>query len=280
MIPFEVIVTSVHDRSDLLDETLRSMLEMLDQKPTRIIVHEDVRGSDSNGRELPFVAGRTEEITARISGDHCVPVQLIQTRPGTGLARAMVRLLEAASSEFVFYTQEDFQFLRPVPVARCLEIMQAHALSHVRFNKRSTIAVKGMKGPNGTIRPKEQWWTKQEVQFDGQTFCISDHVYYQANLTRRALWLEGHKAILRGVPTGDIRGEARFNHWLNTTYGNGAGSVDGDQEKRRDLCRTFIWGGVGEPKFIEHTGQVRRTQKWNDPAHDQKFGTVNGEMAK
>jgi hypothetical protein len=265
VIPYEVIVSSVHDRGDLLERTLWSMLGQVDQAPARVLIHEDARAD----REV--VQGRTEAIADRVRGRFNVPVELILTRPGTGLPRAMLRLLELASTEFVFYTQEDFDFVRPVPVARCLEIMQGHALNHVRFNKRVTLPVKG------AHRERSAWWTKEEVAFGGQTFCVSDHVYFQANLTRRAVLLEGFKELFSRHPGGAVRCEAAFNAWFNKKYGDGAGSVDGCQAKRRDLLRTFVWGGVGEPRFVLHTGAERRSQGWADPAHDRKHGTVNGE---
>ncbi len=269
MIPYDVIVSSVHDRGDLLDRTLRSMLSRLDQAPARILIHEDARATQ------PFVEGRTEALLEAVERDHGVPVLLTSTRPGTGLALAMLRLLEGASTEFVFYTQEDFDFVRPVPVAACLQVMQDHALNHVRFNKRDTLPIKGAHRPD-----HREWWTKHEVIFEGQAFCVSDHVYFQANLTRRAVWLEGFKELFLRSPEGVARCEARFNDWFNTKYGAGAGSVDGCQDKRRDLLRTFIWGGVGEPRFILHTGAERRSQGWGDAEHDRKHGTVDGQRAK
>ena len=108
MIPFDVIVSSVHDRADLLDRTLRSMLAALDQRPARILVHEDVRP------ELPFEAGRTQALCGAVERELGVPVVVIQTNPGGGLSLAMAQLLEAASTEFVFYTQEDFDFVREI----------------------------------------------------------------------------------------------------------------------------------------------------------------------
>jgi hypothetical protein len=266
VIPYDVIVTSVHDRQDLLERTLRSMMAQLDQRPKRILINEDARA------DRPVVEGSSERRVAQLERDFGVSIELIVRRPGTGLALALLRLLEAASTEFVFYTQEDFDFVRPVPVARCLEIMQRHALNHVRFNKRDTIQIKGAHRPN-----RADWWTKEEVDFDGQTFCVSDHVYFQANLTRRAVLLEGFKELHLHSPDGVPRCEARFNAWFNKKYGDGAGSVDGSQTKRRELLRTFIWGGVGEPRFILHTGAERRSQGWEDKAHDRKHGTVRGE---
>jgi len=265
VIPYDVIVTSVHDRADLLERTLSSMLLQVDQAPKRILVNEDARA------DRPIVEGRTEAIVAGLEQRFGVPIELIAKRPGTGLALAILRLLEAASTEFVFYTQEDFDFVRPVPVARCLELMQRHALNHVRFNKRDTLPVKG------AHRERAAWWTKEEVVFDGQKLCVSDHVYFQANLTRRAVLLEGFKELFSWHPGGAVRCEAAFNRWFNDKYGDGAGSVDGCQAKRRDLLRTFIWGGVGEPRFVLHTGAERRSQGWADPLHDAKHGTVNGE---
>lgn len=266
MIPYDVIVTSVHDRGDLLERTLRSMCERVDQKPARIIVNEDARA------DRPIIVGRTERIAADVGRDFGVPVILLTQRPGTGLALALLRLYEHAATEFVFYTQEDFDFVRDVPVSRCLEIMQHNALNHVRFNKRNTLPIKGHHHPD-----KRKWWTKQEVQFDGQAFCVSDHIYFQACLNRRALLLEGLKEILYSNPAGNVRIEAAVNKWFNDKHGGGCGSVDGDQVVRRDVLKTFVWGGVGEERFVLHTGAERRSQGWADPAHDLKHGTVLGE---
>jgi hypothetical protein len=247
---YDAIVTSVHDRVDLLDRTLRSMLPQLEQRPERVIVHEDVR------TRLPFAAGRTEALLAEVQRDHGVPIQLVRTNPGMGMARGLVQLLEVASTEFVFYGQEDFDFVRPVPVARCLEIMAEHALNQVRFNKRKTMRIKG------EHRPQPEQFKKVEVTIGGQVFCIADRWYHQAALWRRDLALTGYRALVDATAPGRPveRPEDKLDHWINTTVGGGVGSVDGCQERRRDLCRTFIWGGVGEPAFVRHTGHERTTQ--------------------
>jgi hypothetical protein len=249
---YDVIVSSVHDRGDLLDRTLRSMLPQLDQKPEHIFVHEDVRGS------MPFVAGRTEGIVEALQREHDVPVWLMRTTPGGGLARGLVRLLSESTTEFVLYTQEDFDFVRQVPVARCLEIMSEHSLNQVRFNKRKTMRIKG------EDRPKHEQWKKVETTIGGQVFCISDRWYHQASLWRRELALDGYQKLVRGARAGEIvnRCEDKFDHWINSTIGKGAGSVDGFQAQRAAECRTFIWGGVAEPAFCTHTGGERRSQGW------------------
>lgn len=254
MTPYEVIVTSVHDRGDLLDRTLRTMLSKIDlgERPQRIIVHEDARAG------LPFVAGRTEQLLAQVSVDYQVPIRLIATNPGGGLGRALLRVLDEATTDFVFYTQEDFDFLRPLPIQACLDIMERYELHHVRFNKRKTMRCKG------EDRPEAERFYKVEVKYDGQTLCISDHWYFQASLWRRRIVRDGFAHLAgRAIPGRMIDFcEVQFNRWYNTTHG-----ADRDLREprlRQERLRTFIWGGIGEPAFIKHTGHDRRSQGWEE----------------
>jgi hypothetical protein len=248
---YEVIVTSVHDRRDLLDRTLRSMLPRLDPPPLRILVHEDVRPGEAQA------PGATEDLLAAISLEHSVDVTFIQANPGAGLGRALLHLLRAARSEFVFYTQEDFDFLRQVPVGECLQVMREYELHHVRFNKRKTVKVKGE-----DRAPGEQF-RKLEVAYGGVTLCVSDHWYFQASLWRRALARDGFTAVCasKPEPLPIDRCEVQFNGWLHDTLGGG-GAYLRDPGLRQTRLRTFIWGGIGEPAFIRHTGHDRRSQGW------------------
>lgn len=252
MTPYEVLVTSVHDRGDLLDRTLRTMLAQLDQRPRRIVVHEDVRASQ------PFVQGRSEQIVSAIEAESGVPIRFLQTRPGTGLGRALLRVLDASDCEFVLYTQEDFDFLRPVPVSACLGIMAEHQLHHVRFNKRKTMRTKG------ADRPPAEQFHKVEVAYSGQTLCISDHWYFQASLWRRSIARDGFSYLVDSAgPDRPIDYcEMKFNRWYNTVHG---GDRDLREPRlRQERLRTFIWGGIGEPAFIRHTGSDRRSQGWEE----------------
>lgn len=263
---YDLIITSVHDRGDLLARTLQSMLPQLDIPPARILIHEDVRPSH------PFVAGRTEALLAPVKRDHPVQIDLMRCNPGGGLGRALLKLLEAAATEFVLYSQEDFDTLRPLPIGDALDVMARHELHHVRFNKRKTMRVKG------EDRPPAERWTKQEVTLDGRTLCVSDNWYFQTSLWRRSIALDGFRYIVDRAGQRSIsHAEIQFQRWFHAGIGQGAGTTDGAQEARRAHCRTFIWGGIGEPAFIRHTGSDRRSQGWDDPAHDRKFGTVHGE---
>lgn len=253
---YDVIVTTLRDRRDLLERTLRSMLPQLDLPPARIIIHEDVR----RGVDCP--GAPTSERLAGIERAFGVPVVLQASEPARGLARAMPWLLAEASTEFVFYTQEDFDFVRPIPIRSCLALMAEHRLNHVRFNKRKTMRVKG------ADRPPDQQFHKVEVKLGEQLMCVSDHWYFQASMWRASVARDGFAALDRSASPGAFidRGEMKFNHWLNTTIGGGVGSTDTTGAASRGTnVRTFIWGGIGEPAFIAHTGHDRSSQ--NHPGH-------------
>lgn len=252
MIPYEIVITSVHDRGDLLERTLRSMLPRLGQEPERILVHEDARPGQ------PIVEGRTERILDAIRRDRQVAIELIATRPGTGLGRAILRALEAARTELLLYTQEDFDFVRDVPIARALEIADGHGLNLIRFNKQKTEWCKG------EDRPPHERWHAVEVELAGQKLVINDRWCHQPSIWRRSVALAGYRALCSAIPAGRMidRCEDKFDGWLNREIGKGCACVDGHQDARRELCRTFIWGPIKEPAFVRHTGGERRSQGW------------------
>lgn len=238
----EVLCTAVSERADLFIETMSTMLAQLDTPPARLIVHEDVRpGSDAG----PIAAWLHQ----------CgIPYEHRVTAPSRGLGPAMLWCFRQARMPIVFYTQEDWRFVRPVPVQRCLEIMELHGLNHVRFNKRKTLRAKGEDTPNP--------WYKVEVEFADaagvpQKFCISDHFYTQASLWRVAPVMGGLEACAEKAPQANAFVSA-FNHHMNMKHIGIPAKVQ-DQQLRHRHLKTYIWGPVAEPKFIEHLGSIRTT---------------------
>jgi len=252
--PYEVLVTAVSERADLFIQTMESMLENLDTPPSRLIVHEDVRPGSRPGEIRLWLN------TALAMGKFPA-YTLKETEPSRGLGPAMLWCFQQATTPIVFYTQEDWQFVRRVPVGACLDIMEEHKLNHVRFNKRKTMKAKH----EDTNHP----WKKVEVEFavpgialltlppqsQMQKFCISDHWYTQASLWRVAPALPGLEAC-QGFPQAN-RFVAEFNAWMNRTYGDGREWQE--QQHRHERLKTYIWGPVAEPAFIKHLGSVRTT---------------------
>jgi hypothetical protein len=238
----EVLCTAVSERADLFVETMASMLAHLETPPGRLIVHEDVRPGSAPGAIGSWLAA------CGISHEHKI------TAPARGLGPAMRWCFEQTTQPIVFYTQEDWRFVRPLPLARCVEIMERHGLHHVRFNKRKTLRAKHQDTPHP--------WHKMEVSFDDaqgevQTFCVSDHWYTQASLWR----VDAVRAALAATAEKDPQANAfvaALNHWLNLKYIGDPRCVQ-DQKTRHARMRTYIWGPVGEPAFIQHLGSVRTT---------------------
>lgn len=246
--PYELLVTAVSERADLFAQSLDSLIVNVDQQPSRVIVHEDVRpGSASGAIESWLKDART---TGKIAD-----FKLEVTSPARGLGPALLRVLQMAKTPIVLYTQEDWLAVRPIPVSQALSLMLTHGLYHIRFNKRKTMKAKHA----DTAKP----WYKVETQYATtpqgglQTLCISDHWYTQTSLWRVDQALPGVAAVAQSHPQANAF-VARFNDWMNAKHGDGKRPWN-DQAMRGERLKTFIWGPVGEPAFIKHLGSARTT---------------------
>jgi len=239
---YELLVTAVSERADLFVQSLDSLISNLDQQPSRVIVHEDVRPGSAPGAIEGWL--KDAKATSRIA-DYKLEVM----SPARGLGPAMLRALQMAKTPIVLYTQEDWLAVRPIPVSQALVLMETHSLHHIRFNKRKTMKAKHA----DTVKP----WHKVEVQYAAQTLCISDHWYTQTSLWRVSQALPGVEAVAHAYPQANAF-VARFNDWMNEKHGDGKQPWN-DQAMRGERLKTFIWGPVGEPAFIQHLGSARTT---------------------
>ena len=241
MIPYELLITAVSDRADLFQLSVDSMLRNLDQAPARVVVHEDVRPGTQSGEihrclaELK-AAGRIAEYALQV------------TSPARGMGPAILWVLREAQTQTVLYTQEDWLATRPVPVRSAMDLMRRFGLYHVRFNKRKTMPSKHADTPHP--------WLKLQVEYGGQTLCVSDHWYTQTSLWMRDIAMPGVEAVAETHPQSNAFA-AKFNGWMNRRFGDGR--AWNDQHMRDQLLRTYIWGGVGEPAYVKHIGSERGT---------------------
>lgn len=243
---YALAVTAVTERADLFVECTESLFNNIDLLPDVVLVHEDWR------------PGTPEGLRGRISSflrDYEHEVRL--SEPNVGMGRGMLWAFERAAAlgyEFVLYTQEDWRVVRPLPVARCLSLMAEHGLHHVRFNKRKTMRAKHEDTPNP--------WKKIEVQFGEPpvTLCVSDHWYTQTSIWRISEALPGLRfAAEQDGANRQERFVGRFNDFMNQHRHGLTPASWNDQALRHERLRTYIWGAVGEPRFIEHAGSHRGT---------------------
>jgi len=240
---YDLCITAVSERADLFVESVESLLGYLDEQPACILVHEDVRAPYLDGQIAAWLERATREERIE-SFTHRV------CDPNRGMGAGMLWCFEQSEADIILYSQEDWKAVRDIPVRRALELMTAHGLNHIRFNKRKTMRSKHA----DTDHP----WHKLEVVVGGQMLCVADHWYTQTSLWRREAALPNLHAALAGTGASSEKFVARFNTLMNQDAQLTARDWN-DQQLRHARSKTYIWGPVGEPAFIRHIGSERGT---------------------
>lgn len=241
MIPYELIIPS-SSRPHLLGPVLESLFEHVDQSPVRMIVHDD-----------PVFPGKQTEVVhvATTARDQHAVRLLLQTEasPPVGHGPSLYHLLKEVQSKYVLYSQDDHVAVRTLPIAAALSVMENFNLNHVRFNKRATMGFKGT-------------WAKKEQSFGPDILTVSDHWYFQTSLWRVSVirpivewWMANSNAFAEHC-------EVKINRTLNgqvPEYGAAAcvpptWADPMAANVRAQYQRTFIWGPIGEDKYIQHIG--------------------------
>lgn len=238
---YDLVLTAVSERADLFAESLGSLLDHVDMPPARVIVHEDVKPGSRPGS----IAEHLDTVQSR--GLDCV---LLTRDPAAGLGPAVHRLLHEARTPIVFKAEEDWTILRPLPVAAALGLMQRYVLNSIAFGKRTTPAAKHPGQPDE--------WRKEERLFDGQPLALAQFWRSQGSLWRVEAIRPFFDRLVREDPEPDRWAMVKVNRAFNLVA---LGDVHGnDHAARHAKARTYLWGGVGEPAFIAHTGAARRAE--------------------
>ena len=281
MIPYNLIVPSA-SRPHLLRPTLYSLLENADQLPERIFVHDDA--------VFPGKQGEICAVLDEIFKEYKIEMPYLLDDPPISHGPALGKLLSLASSasftptEFVLYTQDDLLTIRPIPISRALATMRYSGLHQVRFNKRATMGWKG-----GWPKKEYTFLSKDHTSdcLNGATLrkgelgerslsscqcgalevlTVSDHWYFQTGLWRRERikavvdwWLtttgesfrEHCEPKINKAMNGEV-GEFNRAAILDTPPGGGASAMD--QDVRASVQRTFIWGNIGDDRYIDNLG--------------------------
>jgi hypothetical protein len=264
-IRYDLIIASA-SRPHLLEGTLRTLFTHVNQSPDRVLIHDDA-----------VFPGRVDAMRQCVR-ENIPEGTLVCTRyddPPIGHGPGLYWLLQQAQSEYVLYSQDDHEVVRTLPIQQALAVMQRYGLHHVRFNKRATMDY------------KETWkgrWYKREVQYGNDvTLTVADHWYFQTSLWR--------VAPIRNVVTWFMQHphesqwfhehcEAKINNFLDGGFAQDQhfrtlpcvllphGNPE-DTHVRERFQRTFIWGKIGEDRYVLHTGN--RPEDWAGK-HERKFG--------
>jgi len=253
MIPYEIICTSA-SRPDLLGPTLSSLMTMIDQRPERILVHDDAVFPERWDAVKDVIRDQA------LSWFAWPPdVLLTHSDPPRRLGLALRWLLANVRTEYVLYTQDDFVTVRPLPLAQALLDMKLHGLNQIRFNKRATLEQKDTwRGP----------WIKKEVDFGGTVLTVSDHWYFQTGLWRTSVIRAALDFLTETPESTRHLSEGLAERIINDVMDGVYGPVPGlrvpdpeddasDPEIRAELQRTFIYGPIGTDRFVRHIGVDR-----------------------
>jgi len=275
VIPYELIVPSA-SRPHLLRQTLSTLfIHTWRQWPQRVIVHDD-----------GVFPGKRREVEDLLVTQVPAQVPLVfryDERP-IGHGPALKWLLDEVRTEYVLYTQDDFATVRPLPIARALALMEIFHLNQIRFNKRKTMAVKGEPGRTFT-KLERRFSVAEDAVTDGLSpevfeavLCAADHWYFQTGLWRVAAIKPVVDWWASSGPERNPSGftehaEIKINNTFNGYYRGmiefpstvpvSTSEESSDPRVRARVHKTFIWGPVREPKFVEHLG------------HDQKNWALN-----
>ena len=253
MIPYDLIVTASH-RPHLLQPTLASLLDHIDRKawPQRILIHDD----DTSRRITEGERLRQATMDVLRILDPPMPVVYTWASPPRRMGGALKFLLDQVTSEFVLYSQDDFVTVRRLPIAEAHELMEEYALNQIRFNKRATMAF------------KETWqgrWEKREMEFLApggmRKLTVSDHWYFQTGLWRVRTIRAAMDWLTATPERRDILERAQAEEAINLVMDGRLGQIPGlvmpcgtHAETRAQDQKTFIWGPIGEDRYIRHIG--------------------------
>lgn len=287
VIPYDLILTASH-RPHLLEPTLTSLLRHVDQPPARILIHDDAalpfravfKPAPGFDPHLEALREETKAVLLRIV-PHGIPLIYTWADPPRRLGLALRWLLDNVQTEYVLYSQDDHVVVRDLPIDLALQVMHTHHLHQIRFNKRATLA------------QKETWqgrWKKEEVSFEmtGVRYAgthranvetaqipltISDHWYFQSGLWR----VQPIRAVLHWLTATTERRtilhQALAEEAINQVFDGRFGPIPDiavphyqdamEPRVRQQIQRTFVWGPVGEDRFVRHIGGADPTAAYD-----------------
>lgn len=270
MIPYELIVTSA-SRPHLLRQSIASALRYIDQEPKRVLVHDDAVVPDQS---------RDIDAAMRWALPSSLDAVLLTAEPPVLHGLAIHRLLCIAATDYVLYLDDDAPPLRSVPIQDALATMEEHGLNAIRFNKRQTMAI-------------HSGWPKVQRYFtirDGHVviLTLAEKLHFQFGLWRRS-WVKAATDWWQAEYPGSLaeHGEVKINNALSGVIpefrATGLVSVPqpgchDDHAARIAHCRTYIWGPIGEPAFLDHIGW--RQEDWRDNRTNRSGNELQMRLAE
>ena len=171
--------------------------------------------------------------------------------PRNGRGPALNKLRKHARSKYVFYMEEDFDFVREFDLNVLVDLMEKHGgINQLSFPWRTMVKEKKPGGPNG-----QNFFEYEVRNFSGHILRVTDRWTWQPALWRRS-WILPHWNFAR----------RRSNKEFNGKFKKGCGSLEWSCKWMEKTFGSYHYkGSVGETEkiYIKHTS-------W-DVRHDRMF---------
>lgn len=176
---------------------------------------------------------------------------IYHSNPRVGRGPALNKLRQHANSKYVFYMEEDFDFVKPVDLDELISVMENHThINQIAFNWRVSPHVPKPGGPNGQDK-----FYYENREFDGHIMHVSERWTWQPAIWRKD-WVMQHWNF------SQVKSNKKFNRKLK----NGIGHKEWNPEWHENNIGAYFYGDSNDDPndvFVEHTS-------W-DVRHDRSF---------
>jgi hypothetical protein len=232
------VLVMASSRPDLLKITMekfKDYVECWGNTELRYLIHED------------FVYPEMSKQTVKWAENFFDVVE--SSLPKIGVGYAMDKMFKLIESDYVFHMQDDWEFERPIELDRIIWTMEKHKkINCVTFNK-----YRNMKPQHaGDV------FEDKEYDFDGQKLCIYPGWQFLPGVWRM-------ETVRRKWKPRKIRPEG---NWQNQ-FGDNNKRV-GDLKHLEDNVGAYMYGGMGEYRYVRHIGTTWRMAEWQTKNNNYK----------
>lgn len=223
----DLIITSC-GRLDCLKRTIKSICKNLKySKQFKFILHEDVLYKEKSKEVI---------VWAKDSMD-----QVIISDPYVGIGGGIMKLLDAASGEFVLKWEDDWVLEKEVNVDRLLKVFENEKVNQIQLNKR-----------NNPLRTSH--FNHREVEINGIKLTLC-HEWGMAPSIWRLSYIR--KYYTKPFEQGDSVNQNIF----------GTNDYKADPEWCQENIGAYWLGAIDESRYVEHIGhysrRLREEKIWN-----------------
>jgi hypothetical protein len=236
----DILITSASRPNSLRSEVKAFKKHVKFSGQMNFHLHED---------RVPKMEGESERLIewARRKPSYFTTVYLSHPRIGRGPALNLLR--KHAKSKYIFYMEEDFDFIRDVDLDELIRLMDKYTtINQIAFPWRVRTVHAKPGGPHGDD------FVYQERTFDDHVMHIPDRWTWQPALWRRS-WVMPHWNFAA----------RRSNKMFNRKFKQGCGPLEWSAEWLEKTYGAYFYSPVHkDPKvYVKHTS-------W-DVRHDREF---------